>query len=240
MAREDACADFLPSAGFDPETAQALLKLDPWVARAPSLKPDSACFHFEENYEFNGGLKIRTLTHTAEQADSLAHTTYSARVEDDSQGWLGYLGLGVTETKQVTAKFSNSASRKVQVGQQVTAEADFYAAWDEVYAVDVDDDRVFGTFAFRSVPLRHAPVLAGIATDALGHLMPNQLVTVWAGGRKYTTYTDAQGRYAFHSPEIPRGAATLQIGKVRKQITIDRSAVSRPRTLGPTAPIRPQ
>jgi hypothetical protein len=51
-----------------------------------------------------------------------------------------------------------------------------------------------------------------------GQPYPHALVRVKAGGRCYSTRADAQGRWAFHTPEIGAGEVTFVLGKMRKTV----------------------
>jgi hypothetical protein len=97
---------------------------------------------------------------------------------------------------------------------------DFYAQAQEVYAVEVHFDNLFGTFAFRKIPSLPQPVLGGTAVNRAGRPAANQLVTLIAGDRRFSTRTDAQGRFAFRASTIKPGNAVLTVNGSRRNIRI--------------------
>jgi hypothetical protein len=100
----------------------------------------------------------------------------------------------------------------------------FVASVDEkeMYCIDAYYDRVFGTFAFKRVPLQTSPAISGGASDASGQAMPFEEVTLRIAGREFSTHTDGQGRYAFRAAHIPAGAGSLTIGDTTRQVRLQK------------------
>ena len=99
---------------------------------------------------------------------------------------------------------------------------DLFSKPDELYAVEAYYDRIFGTFAFKNVPIERESSLSGMVQDRNGKPMANQEVSILTGEERYTTRTDAQGRYQFHASELKHmsGPATVQIGAVQTEINL--------------------
>jgi hypothetical protein len=107
-------------------------------------------------------------------------------------------------------------------GKAVETTVELYAQPGETGSIRAWYDRVFGTFAFQTVPVTQEAGYSGTATDANGNPAANQQVTLSVGDRKFTTTTDSQGKYAFHSAGISRGKAILKVGSMTRNININK------------------
>jgi hypothetical protein len=204
--------------GLDRDTAEALLALDPFVVGGPEMALPAARFVHVDTYEVNGADLGRQFSITLSQSDLQAQTRTTTCVTDMRAGALAFLGLGVVEDATITTTMTHSHSTTLTASQTVAVSADLVADSDELYAVAVSYDRVFGTFAFQPAPILARAVLSGIAKKPTGQPYPHALVTVMAGGRRYSTRADAQGRWAFHTPGISAGELTFVLGKSRKTL----------------------
>jgi hypothetical protein len=139
---------------------------------------------------------------------------------DYRPGWLSFLGIGVTDEKTVKTTVTHTGSTEQTSTEEAKVSVEFYAQIDEVYAVEVYYDRAFGTFAFRQVPVNSQPIFSSIATDPSGHPISGALVSLMTGNQKFTTRTDAQGRYAFRAATLKPGRGTLLLGNQRREIQI--------------------
>jgi len=212
-------------AGLAPDTVQALLALDPFVRHGGGARLAEPRYVFVEHYEVNAGHDRHVFRRTITQADLEATTEFTSRTVDYRAGWLSFFGLGVTENKTVMTKMTQGGSSQLSVGTQVASAVDLYAEADELYGVYAYYDRVFGTFAFKSDRLQLRPVvIAGVLKATTGLPLANQLVTVSVRGMKFTTRTDKQGRYSFHSAAIPSGRARVTARDAQQLVTIRKGA----------------
>jgi hypothetical protein len=215
--------------GLDPETIQSLLALDPFTNpkrlgllgwQLPELR-----FSYVDTYEINV-TEVVVFTSSKTQTDTQTTTNYTTRIDDYRKGWLSFIGLGVPDDKTVKTTFTHSSmtGETVTEAQQVTVE--FYAQAQEVYDVEVDFDNFFGTFAFRKVSTLAQPRVAGRAMDRAGRPLTKQLITLVIGNKKFSTRSDAQGRYTFRASTIKQGNAVLTLGGLRRNIQITGTPVS--------------
>jgi hypothetical protein len=92
-----------------------------------------------------------------------------------SQGFLSFLGLGVTETKTLSTKVTSSGSNESRRGHSAVATVHLHSQVDELYDVAVFYDTVFGTFAFQRVD--HGPAkVSGVARDVHGKSLAGEIV----------------------------------------------------------------
>jgi hypothetical protein len=225
-------AIYTPKSGLDEETIKSLVKLDPFIAGGPDPNL-SRRFVWVEQYEINGGYKRVRASHEIVSTDTNTATDYQTWVDDYNAGWLSAIGIGPSETKKVKSNFSQSSSKAVTEGFEAAAQVEFWAEADEDYIVTVYYDTTFGSFAFRQEAGGGESVVSGTATGANGQPAANQMVTITAGGRRFTTFADRSGNYVFHSREIPNGPATLSVGATRKPISVTRG-----KAVAPVAPVK--
>jgi hypothetical protein len=112
------------------------------------------------------------------------------------------LGFGGKDSTTIT--LSNATG--TDVSSTVSMNANLVSGPSDHFLVDIYYDNLFGTLAFQpGVPATSAVVQGTGAT-------PAQQVTLTSGGQVFRTVVDQNGQYAFHSPTIPAGAATIAIG----------------------------
>lgn len=208
--------------GLSIEQLRALVELDPFAIGGPDVALPSPRFCFEDSYEPTSGSEVHTVTHTVTQSDMNAKAEFTIKTQDQSPGWLSFLGLGITEEKHVKNSATHTGSRAVQIGDVVSTKVEFHAQQGEAYCVWAYYDRVFGTFAFQRKALSGQPALSGEVNDSSGQPVQGQLVTLVIAGKPFSTRTDAQGRYALRAAGLPAGVGTITIGNASRQITLQR------------------
>lgn len=212
--------------GLDPSVGQALLNLDPFVAGGPrATLPDN-------RYDVAGTADLRgagawdrpKFTHDFSQTDLSARSDFTSRVEDYRKGWLSFLGLGVQADETVRFTSSHSSTTETVSGVKTEVELGFFGALDEIYIADVFFDRIFGTFAFRSVPPLMEPVVSGKAIGIDGKPLIKKSITLRIGTKSFVTMTDEKGSFGFRASTIPSGQASLIIdNKVYQRVSLSQA-----------------
>lgn len=207
--------------GANPDSnIAALLRLDPFVEGGPDAPLAGQRFRDPTTYEISGGTLDIALTHTVSQVDRSSEVNFTATVEDYREGWLSFVGVGVSDSKTVRTKLTHSSAVETSTSVTTGATARFFAGFQENYAVTVYYDAVFGTFAFEPGKLMPTAMVSGSVLDEFGEPVGDQLVVLQVGGRKYVTRTGANGLYAFRSQLGGSGPATLTVGSARLQRTL--------------------
>ena len=206
------------ASGLSRETAEALLALDPFVAGGPNTSLPAARFEPVTTIELNGVDFIQTVSQTITQTDLQATTNTRTTVEDFRAGALAFLGIGVTEDEKVVSTITQRNATSVTTSRTVSTGVELHAGSDELYAIAVFYDRVFGTFAFQSAPLLTEAVLEGSARTPTGQPLVRQPITLQAQGQKFITYTDAQGRWTFHVATLKPGTLRLSLGQISQTV----------------------
>jgi hypothetical protein len=94
-----------------------------------------------------------------------------------------------------------------------------FAGPTEIYSVEIYADVIFGTFAYRSVPVvAGAAKLTGTIHDIFNKPVAFAEITLTNNGRRFVTRADAQGRYAFHSGSITPGQTIISSGHAQTQL----------------------
>jgi hypothetical protein len=204
-----------PATKLDLKSVQGLLALDPFAMQGPGTKLDPKRFRHVDTYDVNGSTIEQTLAFEASQVDSWSKVNYNANVQDYSQGFLSFLGIGVTETKTLTTKLTESGSNDLRKGTSTAATVQLNAQADELYSVAVYYDTVFGTFAFQGVASGSVKI-SGKSLDVNGKPRSNEIVTLMIGGQKFTTRTKPDGSFAYRATTIPAGAGSVTAAGVAK------------------------
>lgn len=214
----------LQSSGLKIETVQALVNLDPFAVSGPDADLPEPRFCKEESWEITWEYEKHEVTHIVTEEDMNATVNFTTRAEDQSPGFLSFLGLGITEEKHVKHTSTHSSSRSMTVGVSVNIAVEFFADAEahETYRIQSYYDRVFGTFAFKRESLQTVPMISGIVADVSDHPVVRHKVTLMIGGRKYSTLTDRQGKYVLRASDIPAGEGTLTIGDVTQAVELQR------------------
>jgi hypothetical protein len=212
-----------PVTHLDAAAINILLSLDPFAIHGPDAVLDSHRFSAYDNYEILSAANddVHLLESTKAITDSVTKVNYSVQTNDYSQGFWTALGLGdpTFENKMVMASLQHSSMGQQSTTSSTQAELHLFANPGDHYVVKVFYDKVFGTFAFKRGSVGQT-LLSGTVKDNAGKTVGNTLVEVQAGGQKFSTRTDADGRYVFRSADLPLGAATLSVNGVKKAVVL--------------------
>ena len=203
--------------GLDPATIQSLLALDPFVAGGPDAPLPRPRFEYNTTFEINAGDWKLNDSYSFTQQDTNTSVQSSSIVTNTQAGWLSFLGIGPSQTGVNTVALSFSTATQNTVGRTIADTVDLFAGPTEVYSVEVYADVIFGTFAFRSVPVG-AAVLSGTVLDNFNKPVPFAQVTLLNNGKRFVARADAQGRYAFHSTSIAAGNSSISYGQAQLQV----------------------
>lgn len=205
--------------GLNPAAIQSLLALDPFVAGGPQASLPRPRFELVSTVEVNSVNDWRLSdTYTFSQQDTTTTQNSNITVTDMQAGWLSILGIGPSKTETDTIACSFSSAKQTSVTRTISDTVDLFAGPTEVYSMEIYVDVIFGTFAFRSVPIMPAAKLAGTVHDTFNRPMPNAEVTLVNNGKRFVTRADAQGRYAFHSASIAPGQTAISSGQAQVQL----------------------
>jgi hypothetical protein len=205
-----------------PYVAGQPIQVIPDMLRAPRFDPDSC-----QDNDFTGstGNESLSLSHTVTQQDQSQTTTFTQTLTDAKAGWLSFAAplmspYVVPTTQTTTSTITNTVSSSVSATTTIMANSSVNAQGN-AWGFRSCYDSVYGTFAF--VPLQISAVSAsysGQIPSAPGQTsVASRQVVLQSGGRRYVTFTDRQGRYAFHFP-IARGSGVLTVGSVRAPVQI--------------------
>lgn len=216
-------AGFLKNGGqtdLDAATVAEFLKLDPFVAGGPSAALPAERFVHLDTIDINGGEISQTESYSVTEEDLKQSTTSHTRVENSKPGFLKYLGLGVTDEGSTKTVIRHSSAVRSTDTRKVSNTIHLFARPDERYTVEVYYDVIFGTFAYREGASSPTAKLNGTAIGADGKVAAHEIVTLMNQGKKFTTRTDAAGRYAFHATAIQPGKFQVTVGGVSKTGTL--------------------
>jgi hypothetical protein len=206
--------------GLDRATIEALLATDPFVADGPKATLAAARFRQIEVFEMHGSQAFDyEFAFAVDQSDLQGQTSFTTKSEDHRKGFLSYIGIGVPDTATIKTTTKYGTSTESKAGEEVRVSGHFETQSGEDFAVTAFYDRAFGTLAFVPVALG-AQQVTGVVTDASGKPLARQPVKLVAGGKKFATVTDSQGRYSFRAPGIAKGSATLTTGTASQQVMI--------------------
>jgi hypothetical protein len=203
---------FLKSGGqtdLDADTAKAFLSLDPFVAGGPSAELPPARFTYLDTIDINGSEFSIVETHTVKSTEKKATTTTTTNAQTNKKGFLGFLGIGVTEDSTTQATITQSSARQHDDSHTVSNSIGLFANANERYVVEIYCDVVFGTFAYRQVVTSTTPLISGKA-------VPNQIITLLNNRKKFTTRSNSSGNYSFHASTIKPGNSLLESAGVKR------------------------
>ncbi len=204
--------------GLDPVTIQALLALDPFVAGGPQASLPRPRFELVLTEEINAQEFKHSESYSFTQQDTTASAQTNSTVTDMQAGWLSFLGIGPSKSGTSTVTMSFSKSTQNTVGRTVTDTVDLFAGPNEIYAMEIYMDVIFGTFAYRSVPVVATAQLTGTVQDSFNKPIPFAEVTLVNNGRRFVTRANAQGNYAFHASSITPGNSSISYGQAQLQV----------------------
>jgi hypothetical protein len=192
---------------------ESLLRLDPFVAggSAAVLTPPRFVDVSHGAVEIGGGTQTFTATHTITSTDLATKVNTTTTVENDTAGFLSFLGLGVTQTQTLQSQVSQSNSSQDSTAKTVTQQYTLNGNGNEYYSCEVYFDVVFGAFAFRDVSaIRAQPALTGIVTNGAGQPLPDSPIAVTAGNRTFVGRSDADGKFTLRLPGLASGHLELR------------------------------
>ena len=214
---------FLRSGGqtdLDAATVEQFLGLDPFVAGGPSAALPEKRFAYMDTIDINGGQITLAETHSLTTQESNETVVTRTRIENNKPGLFRLFGIGVTEEESVQTTITHKSAVQSQEGRSIANTVQLFAQPDERYCVEMYCDVVFGTFAYRQIPASATPRLTGTASTTPGNPAAGEVVLLTNNGRKFTTRTDAAGRYSFHASTIKRGRSQLEVKGVKRQFVL--------------------
>jgi hypothetical protein len=204
--------------GLNAATIQALLALDPFVAAGPQALLPRPRFELIETAEINAEEFKHSDSYTFTQQDTSTSVRSTSTVTDMQAGWLSFLGIGPSTSGVSTVATSLSTATQNTVGRTITDSVDLFAGPTEIYAVEIYADVIFGTFAYRSVPVAATAQLMGTVLDNFNKPVPFAEVTLANNGKRFVTHANAQGNYAFHAASISAGSSVISYGQTHLQV----------------------
>jgi hypothetical protein len=214
---------FLKNGGqtdLDPATVAEFLKLDPFVAGGPSTTLPKDRFVYLDTIDLNGGEISLTECHSVSETESKQTVSTRTHIQKNQPGFLKFLGLGVTDEKSTETVIKQSSAVQSEEARKICNSIHLFARPDERYSVEVYCDVVFGTFAYRQVRSVRNPLVQGTTFGLGGKVLARKTVTLINEGRKFTTRTDAAGRYAFHASTIKPGKFQVSVEGIKKTRTL--------------------
>ena len=190
------------------------MALDPFVANPMGI-PSPERYKYIDTYELTASSAIRTfsITDRWSEQDTEATVKHALMVEDQRPGWLSFLGLGPEEVRSTRIRSTHSSLLVATDSKEIRAQVEFGCGPDEVYAVEVYRDRIFGSFAFRSVPIEATPVVSGTVVTLGGTAMAGASVTLRTGGKRYNATANQVGGFGLRAKTISSGKAKLFVGR---------------------------
>jgi len=216
-----------PKTGWDRETLQKILEVDPFAFGGQNPQLPAPRFQFAGNYEFiePGACVTGIQEDETTSTDLNAKVNTSTRVENYSSGYLSFAGLGVTQSGTVTQSQTYGTSKLVTQGTKLASDMKLCSV-NEMYDITLYRDTLFNVFAAKLTSRGNTSVATGTARDALGVAIVNKPITLTIGGKKFTTFTNAQGQYSFRSSLIPTGEGIVKYGAtVLSPVTVRQLAV---------------
>jgi hypothetical protein len=210
------------------EALQSVLNLDPFATGRP-LRGNPRFVGPDEDPNLpaielrSGAAYMFEVTHSVTQDDKQSREVETTSTEDTSPGFLSVLLplLGSPQNETIQTSLSQTSTRTVTVGQDERASVSLHAEANDHYAVQVYFDRVFGTFAFESIPVGSTPVIEGRVRNPSGIPVPGQVVTFQNARAKFLTVTNNQGAYSFSMQAIGAGSATLSAAGGRTNVLLN-------------------
>ena len=164
---------------------------------------------------------------------SLATTT---TVTTNVTGYLAAIyGQAGQSTQSVTLSTDQSNWKKYNQGSEISLLCpEIYPPYREWW-MDIYLDTVFGTLL--AVPGQKYestnPEFAGTASDQNGTPMRHSMVVLKIGGKTYRVLSDANGKFAFRTPSLPKGQGALVVGNRTFPITYNGTPLTN-LSLGPS------
>src|SRR6185437_13757788 len=169
---------------LDLESIKKLLALDPFVAGGPGAEPPADRFYWVNGQNYNMGGQTISITYSVTKEEIQRYTTAHSvtTLEQDKQGALSAIGLGIDANKQFQSLITQSRYQQSTNDEIASNNFTFNGNTSEYYSFRVFYDVVFGTFAFQSVPPNNMPIpIAGKVTTTSAGSVAGQKVTLTIG-----------------------------------------------------------
>lgn len=144
--------------GLSAPTLRGLLALDPFVAGGATAALPSSRYDYIGRFE-GDGIDTLQVSHSITTSDRSSTATYTGRITNYQSGWLGILGLGITQSGSLVTRTTHRTTERISTGESVTATLEIRSSVSDPYQLDVYYDRIFGTFAAEEPPLLLFPVI---------------------------------------------------------------------------------
>jgi hypothetical protein len=230
-----------PAFPFLPVGARKLLlALDPLTPEYQQAHPSGEAGRLVKlpySISYSGGTQTEVQTRTITESDIRTETTSRNVTTTEVGGFLSYVATNVPQTGTTSMTSTHGGSKGVSVGNTVEVKVTLASAVGEYLEVETSYDRKFGTFAFVSVPVGDT-VAAGMVASEAGAPRPRTRVEIVTAGRKFITWTDAQGRYAFRSRRLKPGSYELIVDGKRQPLKLEGKRVTVNVTVGQRAEVR--
>lgn len=211
-----AAADF----GLSEQSVQSLLALDPFVAGGPQADLPSPRFSFLTGFELGPGASlVQKHSFAVSHSNELSSTRIRLTVSDFEASKLAFFGIGPGQTQTVTSEVTNQNS--VSNSQTTVVDTDLQLFNDNQapYAVGVFFDRVFGTLAFKQMPLATRALVSGTLLDRKSRVRANQSVELKSPRGHWIAVTDARGRFTFSTAAgLRHGPIELRSGRLQRDL----------------------
>jgi hypothetical protein len=139
------------SSQLDSVSLSALLALDPFASGGPGvdLSTLSRFSLVSPRTQISAGQQKFSQSYTLTQADLETKAQTNTFAQQDSPGFLSFIGLGVTDQNSLQIQITQSVTKQATVGQTFTQG---YTLLEGPDAFEIYFDKVYGAFAFRIVP----------------------------------------------------------------------------------------
>jgi hypothetical protein len=217
-----------------------LLALDPLTPEYKQAHPTpepGRLVPIAHSQSFSGGTQVSVYQRTITQTDITTESTSRNVTTTEVGGFLSYVATNVPKTGTTSLTTTHGGTKGVTVGSTVQLEVVLSSPPGEYHEFDTFYDRKFGTFTFHEVPVGDT-VAAGMVASTSGAARPGTRVELVTRGRKFTTWTDAQGRYAFRSRRLKSGSYEIVVEGTRQPLRLEGKRVTANITVAPRSEIR--
>lgn len=227
MASAQSLADGSADFGLTPELTAALLALDPFVTDGPSADLPPTRYRFLQGFELGPGSSlVHTHSFTIGREQTRSITRIRTLVHDFEASQLAFFGIGPAQTETVTSAVSNQSSTSTAETTTISAQLQLHNDAQAPYGIGVYYDSVFGTLAFREVPLASRAQVSGRLLNRRGQPRSNQRVELRAGAQHWCAVTDAKGGFTFSAIGLKAGPLSLHSGgRLHRQLVLQGQAL---------------
>ena len=221
------CADFASKYAplkIDAAAIASLLALDPFVAGGPTAVLDPNRFSHVDAFEMNGVSGSKTYSNSVQvsSGQTLGTAKIVTDVQKDTPGFLSFLGIGITQDDQLQTQISQSSSSQANSAQSIAETYTLNQDGHEYYATEVFLDKAYGSLAFRDITdSAKPPMVVGRVADPMGNAVGNATVSVVVADRKFSTLSDAEGKFSFRLPGVTSGHIKFKSGEGEVERQLD-------------------